>query len=202
MANDADRLSLVAAPFRPDPPFLAPPVISSPRRLPALARYPMCPSARAPPHPLEQVVPNLGDRLAGGHAQQRHVVLADGSREEGASTSTARFGFSARLRGRRARARCWPDASASTRSFLNRGRLVVRRQHQHVGRHLALEHGQRVEPLLHRVGVGLDRVTETLGRDARRDLVAGDQHAEFGAVQAGVLEGGRCRRSRAGGARR
>ena len=64
-------------------------------------------------------------------------------------------------------------------------RQIVRRQDQRVGRQGAAQFIERAQIAGERVALGLVRRHADIGRDPRQDLVAGDQHAGFGAIKAG-----------------
>ncbi|MNG88146.1 hypothetical protein D3C79_469700 [compost metagenome] len=67
-------------------------------------------------------------------------------------------------------------------------RPLVGRQHQYaVGQ--AAQVLQRGQPVAQRIGFGLGGMDADRGCDARQHLVAGNQQAVFGGVQAGVLRG-------------
>lgn len=65
--------------------------------------------------------------------------------------------------------------------------LPVRRQHQQVVAQRGAQVGDARDPVAQRVGIRLGGEHAHIGRDARQHLVAGDQHAQLVAQQAGML---------------
>ena len=66
-------------------------------------------------------------------------------------------------------------------------RQIVRRQDQRVGRQRVAEFPERAQIARQRIALGLVRRDADIGRDLRQDLVAGNQNAGLGAIEAGEL---------------
>ena len=73
-------------------------------------------------------------------------------------------------------------------------RQIVRRQYQRVRRQRVAEFAERAQIAGERIALGLVRRHADIGRDLRQDLVAGDQNAGLGAIEAGELRGMALRR--------
>ena len=66
-------------------------------------------------------------------------------------------------------------------------RLVVGRQNQHILRQHTFQHVTGIEPVLQWIGVRLGRVHRDVGRNARQNLVAGNQDVFFRAIKTSML---------------